>query len=250
MAQKIATILVAPKTLYREALARLLANTSYKPVRIVSHVNDVLQGEPLKAGKLLFLVISEGWESIPAGEERFAELELIKLQFPDAPLVVLSGTFDAKEVVAVLRAGANGYVLNTLTCQALIKSFDLAMCGQTVLPSEFARAIRAQRYASPEILAPATRPQVVSEIDKVSVSQPRFDERKLSRKENAILTHLSLGDTNKTIARSLGIAETTVKTHVKAILRKIGVRNRTQAALWAFNNLQQPAAPEFAEELK
>ena len=250
MAQKIATILVAPKTLYREALARLLANTSYKPVRIVSHVNDVLQGEPLKAGKLLFLVISEGWESIPAGEERFAELELIKLQFPDAPLVVLSGTFDAKEVVAVLRAGANGYVLNTLTCQALIKSFDLAMCGQTVLPSEFARAIRAQRYASPEILAPATRPQVASEIDKISVPQPRFDERKLSRKENAILTHLSLGDTNKTIARSLGIAETTVKTHVKAILRKIGVRNRTQAALWAFNNLQQAAAPEFAEELK
>jgi hypothetical protein len=90
------------------------------------------------------------------GREVFANIH------PDAPLVVLSGTFDAKEVVAVLRAGANGYVLNTLTCQALIKSFDLAMCGQTVLPSEFARAIRAQRYASPEILAPATRPQVVS----------------------------------------------------------------------------------------
>jgi len=51
------------------------------------------------------------------------------------------------------------------------------------------------------------------------------------------MSRLREGDSNKIIARRIGLAEATVKTHVKAILRKVGVKNRTQAALWAIANL-------------
>ena len=66
---------------------------------------------------------------------------------------------------------------------------------------------------------------------------------KLSPREMAILRHLIEGNSNKSIARKIDIAEATVKVHVKAILRKIRVQNRTQAAIWGMNNtlLLQPA---------
>ena len=65
----------------------------------------------------------------------------------------------------------------------------------------------------------------------------------LSPRETAILLCLIDGNSNKSIARKIGITEATVKAHVKAILRKIRVQNRTQAAIWGMNNalLLQPA---------
>src|SRR3979490_2809157 len=65
----------------------------------------------------------------------------------------------------------------------------------------------------------------------------------LSTREKSILRRLIEGDSNKCIARKIDIAEATVKVHVKAILRKIRVKNRTQAAVWAMNNgsLARPA---------
>ena len=59
---------------------------------------------------------------------------------------------------------------------------------------------------------------------------------RLSHRERLILGHLVQGQPNKVIAQELGIAEATVKVHVKSILSKIGVINRTQAAIWAMNN--------------
>jgi len=250
MKQKVATVLVEPKTLYREALARLLSGTSYKPVKIISQIGDIADGELQKAGKLLFVIGTESWKRTACLGEPNTEIARIKQQYPDARLIVLGGTFDAKEVVTALRAGASGYVLNTMTCQALIKSFDLVMCGETVLPSEFARAMHEQR--SIEVPASYALSEAMPEPDQMAtvrgLEQPHFVARKLSRKEIEILSRLTLGDSNKTIARIVGIAEATVKAHVKAILRKISVKNRTQAALWALNNLQAPAnAPPLAD---
>jgi two-component system, NarL family, nitrate/nitrite response regulator NarL len=242
MKRKVATVLVEPKTLYREALARLLSNTSYKPVKIISQISEIADGELQKAGKLLFVMGTESWKRASCRGEPHCEIALIKQQYPDARLIVLGGTFDTKDVVAALRAGASGYVLNTMTCQALIKSFDLVMCGETVLPSEFARAMHEQSDADRH--APYDTSEATPEVDRIGavrgLDQPHFEARKLSRKEIAILARLTLGDSNKTIARTVGIAEATVKAHVKAILRKISVKNRTQAALWALNNLQPP----------
>jgi len=64
---------------------------------------------------------------------------------------------------------------------------------------------------------------------------PAEDSRPLSAREQQILSALVQGHSNKAIARAVGAAEATVKTHVKAILRKIGAQNRTQAAIWWVN---------------
>jgi len=66
------------------------------------------------------------------------------------------------------------------------------------------------------------------------------DARSLSKREEAILRLLMEGGSNKMIARRLVITEATVKVHIKAILRKLRLHNRTQAAMWAYNNLQRP----------
>ncbi|MEA2737171.1 MAG: two-component system, NarL family, nitrate/nitrite response regulator NarL, partial [Acetobacteraceae bacterium] len=61
------------------------------------------------------------------------------------------------------------------------------------------------------------------------------DFARLSERERLILTHLKVGASNKQIARDLDVAEATVKAHVKSLLRKLRVNNRTQAAMWALN---------------
>jgi two-component system nitrate/nitrite response regulator NarL len=76
-------------------------------------------------------------------------------------------------------------------------------------------------------------------------SGPRSDADRLSPREKEILSHLVEGHSNKGIARILGITEATVKVHLKSLLRKIGVENRTQAAIWALSNLPEPGAAGF-----
>jgi two-component system nitrate/nitrite response regulator NarL len=121
----------------------------------------------------------------------------------------------------------------------LLKSLDLGLQGETVLPQRFIELIRCRLHSpielrppdddreAPAQMLPPRPPARASESDEVL---------RLSDKEHLILRHLTQGASNKLIARDLHIAEATVKVHVKAILRKIGVRNRTQAAMWAVKN--------------
>jgi hypothetical protein len=74
MKRRIATVLVEPKTLYREALAHLLSNTSYKPIRIISHISDITHGDLPKADKLLFIIGSESWKGSSSRGEPHTEI--------------------------------------------------------------------------------------------------------------------------------------------------------------------------------
>jgi two-component system nitrate/nitrite response regulator NarL len=123
----------------------------------------------------------------------------------------------------------DGFCLAASAPDVLIRSLELVMLGEAVLPSEVLRSILD---GSPQHL-----------------EQPRHDpapegpkpsdlmDCKLSAKETQVLSHLRDGSSNKIIACKLDITEATVKVHVKAILRKIGVANRTQAAMWASQHL-------------
>ena len=77
------------------------------------------------------------------------------------------------------------------------------------------------------------------ENDHILITTDDAFAPQLSPREKSILRCLMEGDFNKCIARKIDIAEATVKVHVKAILRKIRVQNRTQAAIWAMNNGSQ-----------
>jgi two-component system, NarL family, nitrate/nitrite response regulator NarL len=102
--------------------------------------------------------------------------------------------------------------------EPFIKALELVMLGETVLPK-------------------AILPLILERQDEmVPAKAPEDFAPKLSRRERLILRLLVEGHTNKVIASKIGIAQATVKAHVKSILFKIGVINRMQAAMWAMNN--------------
>jgi two-component system nitrate/nitrite response regulator NarL len=117
-----------------------------------------------------------------------------------------------------------------MTSHILIKSLELVMMGETVFPPAFLSFVldpesdciheEAPRDDYPELL-----------VTTEDGAAPR-----LSPRERSILRYLIEGDSNKSIARKIDIAEATVKVHVKAILRKVRANNRTQAAIWGMNN--------------
>jgi two-component system nitrate/nitrite response regulator NarL len=137
-------------------------------------------------------------------------------------------------MVSAFRAGASGYFIDVMTCDVFIKSIELVMMGETIFPPAFMSSI------------------LHSESDHFAKAEPRNDNaraipftpersitQQLSPREKSIMQCLIAGDSNKCIARKIDIAEATVKVHVKAILRKIRVQNRTQAAIWGMNNGSQ-----------
>jgi len=140
---------------------------------------------------------------------------------------------------AILAAGADGYCLATLECAALIKSLELVMLGEIIFPSGlFLSAISK--------LSKRLEPLVIEQIRPIpKLLQSDRKTRMLSSREAEILRCLMHGAPNKVIARELDVAEATVKVHVKAILRKIQVSNRTQAAIWAAEHF---AAPTIKDE--
>jgi two-component system, NarL family, response regulator LiaR len=138
-----------------------------------------------------------------------AVTQSIRAELPDAQVVILTsvGEEDASLVRAV-RAGAIGYVVKNAEIEVLVRTVRSAAEGQVHL-SPRAAARLMQEMRSPKNQLPVTD------------------------RERQVLREIAIGRTNKEIARSLHIAETTVKSHVRAILDKLGVQSRTQAALQA-----------------
>jgi len=146
-------------------------------------------------------------------------------QNPMAHIVVLSDRCTPKDALALLHAGADGYLPKNISCEALIKALELVMLGVTILPTGVGRLLGGGiAIKCDQQLEPASAPKTCD-----PVSTPR----RLSDRETEILQCLSRGESNKHIARLFNITEATVKVHIKAILRKISVKNRTQAAVWA-----------------
>ena len=133
-----------------------------------------------------------------------------------ARLLVLSGELSVDELGACLRVGAGGYLLSNISKEVFTHSLRLIVLGETVFPSQLATA-----WASGQLR------QNASSFD------PSKALEALTPRETEILGCLTEGAPNKLIARQLGITEATVKIYVKSLIRKIGVQNRTQAALWA-----------------
>jgi two-component system nitrate/nitrite response regulator NarL len=160
---------------------------------------------------------------------------------PDTNIVALSNQFDLQELCEVIEAGADGYLLKgEIRTEALLTALDLILLGEAVLPRQLTQLMRTgarlTSNASSGYSETASSPDILPSVSVVEEpTAPRFD--RLSAKEQLILDHLTKGATNKHIARELNVAEATVKVHVKAILRKVRVQNRTQAAVWAMSTL-------------
>jgi DNA-binding NarL/FixJ family response regulator len=132
---------------------------------------------------------------------------------PDVRVVALTSFTEDRQVAAALEAGAVGYLLKDSAPDALFDAVRAAHAGHTPIDPRVAGA-----------LLPGRRPEAE-------------DVPALSTREEEVLRLAAKGLANKQIARSLGISEHTVKVHLGNVFRRIGVSDRTSAAMWARDNL-------------
>jgi two-component system nitrate/nitrite response regulator NarL len=130
------------------------------------------------------------------------------------PIVMLTTSRDERDVIDSLQAGAQGYLLKDMEPDELIEALEKIVQGQTVVAPELTGVLARAVKGDAEQLVPKT----------VADLTPR---------EREILCHLAAGQSNKVIAKELGISDGTVKLHVKAILRKLDVHSRVEAAVIA-----------------
>lgn len=145
---------------------------------------------------------------------------------PAAKLIVIGRksvpTFN--EMADMIALGARAYVRDTMTSEMLYNIVDLVFTGNAVWPAEVLEGLRRTPFPSDPIMLPPPPPLLTPY------------RATLSPREQQLLGCLRQGMSNKHIAKETNIAEATVKVHVKAILRKLHLQNRTQAAVWMANN--------------
>lgn len=126
---------------------------------------------------------------------------------------------------------ADGVLTFDITADTMIRSLSLVKNGERVVPRELMQAIAARSQSARE-QSPSPPPSPPAPPPEPGPGRNPAP----SPREVEILQRLLQGVPNRTIARELGITETTIKVHLKSLWRKIGVSNRTQAAVWALNN--------------
>ena len=217
--------IVGPNPLLRESLSRFLQKSLFNVAALASCV-DELPLATLPQDRAILLII-DGCDH-PC--DSCSQIERFRQDHPAGRVVVLANHCAPGDIARVLRSGANGYFATIATCDDFIKSLELVMGGQTVLPSAALESV-LQHQSAGEANANTRLDAAPIEMPVSGPNTPRFSARELY-----ILRCLTEGSANKVIARECDIAEGTVKVHVKAIMRKIKVQNRTQAAIWALNN--------------
>jgi DNA-binding NarL/FixJ family response regulator len=225
-----ATVLVGKNNLRREGLERILRSAHFRILASVSCADDLaddLASCKVQPCRVLFLIVHAGADL----DAVVGYIELLKDRHPEGRIAIVADHYRLDELVLVLRAGANGFFVDVMTCDAFIKSLELVMMGETVFPPAFLEfVLGSEKETIPEV-GPRGENDQATLVSAEEIIAPQ-----LSPREKSILRCLIEGDSNKCIARKIDIAEATVKVHVKAILRKIRVQNRTQAAIWAMNN--------------
>lgn len=137
----------------------------------------------------------------------------------DARIIMLTVSDQAEDLMAALQAGADGYLLKDMEPEELMRQLIEAAHGKLAISEGLTQLLVAS-------LREKSRPVSLSEAG-------------LTEQESCILDHLVEGKSNKLIARDLGIAEGTVKVHVKHLLKKLNLRSRVEAAVWADRSRRQ-----------
>jgi two-component system nitrate/nitrite response regulator NarL len=236
-------VLAVPNVLLKEGLSRILSEADFSIVASSSFVDDhVLSTLPHEQSVLLIIDVSDDFES------GLRQIASFKRRHPGGRVAVLGDQRNPTEMVSAFRAGANAYLVKIASCEAFVKALELVLLGVTFLPPELLALVsdRKSRNAIEDGHGDDDDDGDGNDDTGLVGSDVETNERipsalsggaqQLSVRQRAILRRLVQGDSNKTIARRMTMAEATVKVHVKAILRKIGVHNRTQAAIWAMRN--------------
>jgi two-component system nitrate/nitrite response regulator NarL len=204
-----ATVLIGPHTLFAEGIARILDNTEFQVTARAADA-DRLASDDLKQHKTVLFVLDASHGV--AGAVR--QVEALRRLHAEARIVAFTRAMRTADMALLFQASANACFAEDVPVATFLKSLELVMLGETLVPSTMLFEAHRTEAKRPERLAPG----------------------RLSSQETRILENLVEGLSNKTIARKLGSAEATIKVHVKSILRKLGLTNRTQAAIWAMRS--------------
>jgi DNA-binding NarL/FixJ family response regulator len=226
-----ATIIVGQSSLLREGVARILRSANFRVAASISCADDL--PTKVQTDQLLILIVHTGNDFDFLAEQ----IELFRQRYPAGRIAIVADRYRPDELVCAFRAGAKGYFVDLMTCDVFIRSLELVMMGETILPPAFLSYVLGPEG---DQLDDASLRR--NENEAILVTEGDVMAPQLSSREKLILHCLIEGDSNKSIARKMDIAEATVKVHVKAILRKIRVHNRTQAAIWGMNNGWSPQA--------
>lgn len=209
--------LVDPSRLFREGLKMLLIDSPFEVTWEVAQMSLIDEDScPAGTHPAVILVALHGFPE--NGGDNEAQLTRICELLPGAAVVVLSDTLSLGQLTAAMIAGARAYLLRDIAPEALKQSLLLALAGEKVLPTSLV-------------------PMLIGRVKAGATEQVEAEARnEPSARERLILQCVANGYPNKVIATRLNIAEATVKAHMKTVFRKIRVRNRTEAAVWALNN--------------
>jgi len=202
-------ILIDDHALFRIGVSELLQR---RGLEVIAAVGDCEEGMQLVRDESPDVVLLDMRMPQMSGLDVLRQLRSEEVSMP---LVMLTTSRDEKDVINSLQLGAQGYLLKDMEPDELISALQEIVTGNTVVAKELtavlARAVKGE----------TEQPTKHSVLDA------------LTPREHEILCHLAEGQSNKVIARNLGISDGTVKLHVKAILRKLSVHSRVEAAVIA-----------------
>jgi two-component system, NarL family, nitrate/nitrite response regulator NarL len=203
-------LLIDDHALFRFGLQELLER---RGIEVVAALGDCASGIRRVAETQPDVVLLDMRMPGMTGIEVLREL---RAAHPRMPIAMLTTSAEERDLIESLQAGAQGYLLKDMEPDALIAALGEIVQGRTLVAPELtgilAKAVQGEVRSGP---APA---------DPIADLTPR---------EQEILCHLAEGQSNKAIGRRLGISDGTVKLHVKAILRKLEVHSRVEAAVIA-----------------
>jgi len=203
-------LLVDDHSLFRSGIKALLE--SQQGFDIVGEASDGLEGvkraKQLQPDVVLLDLHMPGTSGLEA-------LQMISEDVPDTEVLMLTVSEDGQDLMQALRSGARGYLLKNSEIDFLVNAIRQAVKGESVMSPQMANT-----------LVEAVRQPVIEE-------KPAPQTAKLTPRESQIIVMLASGESNKGIARTLDLAESTVKIHVQGILRKLNLSSRVQAAVYA-----------------
>ena len=213
----IRVFLIDDHALLRRGLVALLSQ--YEDLRVVGEAGDAGQALRLLPQLCPDVILLDNHLPGVRGVDAIAGLREAS---PGSRVLMLTVSEDGADLATALRHGAQGYLLKTIDGELLAEAVR--------------RAARGEPVVSPEMmgkLVAAFQNQGMPGSPPVAAAPPETDASPLSPREEEVLREVARGASNKEIARTLEIAETTVKIHVQHILRKLGLSSRVQAAVYA-----------------
>jgi len=203
-------VIVDDHTLFRTGLNELLTRRNLRVVGMTGVPEEALSLVEDKKPDIVLLDLRMGEIG------GLSVLRDIREAMPDQCVVILTTSVEEADLLKALKLGANGYLLKDIEPDNFVKMLERARAGETIV--------------APDLTGLLARAAISTESDHRKVSHSSYN---LTPREMDILRHIAMGESNKHIASALGIVDGTVKLHVRAVLKKLGVQSRVQAAVLA-----------------